>query len=325
MTTCCPSVLFAIVDSPLIVLCWLPTLLFLRPNRFKLHRRRLLIRLGGMGGSGCTFIFGWVALYIGWWEDGGKDNCVNIWEDVDNVGNELDVGEADVAGLEKPDVAELDPEPLVWLVSGNGYSNRVSSFAKGVPTIWEDGEWRGKSARFIDLGFIAIIGELGMWSVVWSPMVSTTVAIDIESDISESSWGVESECCGRMNAWYKGKKKKKGNEENTHFRRLGRHDVRLHRVTNIGVTVDNKRIYDIWGSWRAHENNGYLGGREKSLRRGYVAWGQNLTTPGENRPQHVRTRYYATSWARFRIDSNLESTWTTPTSTLPTPEQNRDI
>lgn len=194
--------MFSIVNSSLVVLSWLAPLLLLRPNKLKLHRRRLLTSVGGIGGFVCTFIFGWVGLYDGRCEDGGNESCVNIWEDVDNVGNEFEDGEAGVAGIEKSDVAGLDPEPQASLVSGNGYSNRVLSlsFAKGVPTIWEDGEWRHKSSRFIALGIMAIgfaeEGKLGIWeSVVWLPMVSTTVPIDIESDISESTWGVEAESC----------------------------------------------------------------------------------------------------------------------------------
>lgn len=174
------------------MLCWLPALLFLRPNNFKLHWRRLLTRLGGIGGFACSFIFGWVVLYDGWWEGGGNDNCV-IWEDADKVGNEVEE-EEDGTEPGKSDVAELDPELQFWLVSGKGYSNRVLSIAKGVPTIWEDGELRGISSRFIDFGRVVIDSvtvegdELDIWSVVWSSVVSTTVAMDIESDIS--TWEV---------------------------------------------------------------------------------------------------------------------------------------
>ena len=169
-----------IIESSLGVLCWLSAPLLLRPGRLRLHRRHLLMRLGGIGGFVCTFIFGWVGSYDGWWEGGGNDN----W-----------------------DVYELDPEPQVWLVSGNGYSNRVLSLAKGVPTIWEDGEWRGKWSKSIDLGLAvptgsAEAGILGMSSVVGSPIVSTAVAIDVESDVSKSAWGVKAESFERMNEWY---------------------------------------------------------------------------------------------------------------------------
>lgn len=88
-----------------------------------------MIKLGGIGGFACIFIFGWVALYD------KNDSC----GEVDSIGNEFEDGDVDGAGLKKSDVAELDPEPQFWLISGNGYSNRVS-IAKGVHTISEDGE-----------------------------------------------------------------------------------------------------------------------------------------------------------------------------------------
>jgi hypothetical protein len=37
-------------------------------------------------------------------------------------------------------------------MSGKGYSNRVLSFAKGVPTIWEDGECSLRLERFTRRG-----------------------------------------------------------------------------------------------------------------------------------------------------------------------------
>jgi hypothetical protein len=96
--------------------------------------------------------------------------------------NEAEEGEEE--GV-KSKVAELDPEPQV---SGNGYSNRVLSIAKGVPTISADGELRDISSRFTDFGFISIGSvvvrgrKLDMWSVVLSPVVSIAVAVDVESD-----------------------------------------------------------------------------------------------------------------------------------------------
>lgn len=51
---------------------------------------------------------------------------------MNDIGNEVEDGEED--GV-KSNVVELDPEPQLWLASGNGYSNRVLSIAKGVPTI----------------------------------------------------------------------------------------------------------------------------------------------------------------------------------------------
>lgn len=93
--------------------------------------------------------------------------------------NKVEVGEEE--GV-KSKVPELDPEPQV---SGNGYSNRVLSIAKGVPTISDDGELRDISSRFIDFGFISIgsvVGgrKLDMWSAVLSPMDSTAVAVDVD-------------------------------------------------------------------------------------------------------------------------------------------------
>lgn len=95
--------------------------------------------------------------------------------------NEVEDGEEE--GV-KSKVVELDPEPQV---SGNGYSNRVLSIAKGVPTISDDGELRDISSGFIDFGFIligSVVGgrKLDMWSVVLSSSVSTAVAVDVESD-----------------------------------------------------------------------------------------------------------------------------------------------
>lgn len=82
-------------------------------------------------------------------------------------------------------MAGLDPELQLWLTSGNGYSNRVLSLAKGVPTIWEDGELRDISSRVIDFGLVSIGsaegGLLGMWSDVLSPLASA-VAINVESE-----------------------------------------------------------------------------------------------------------------------------------------------
>ena len=251
-------------DSSLVALCWLAELLFLRPNKFKLHRRRLLMRLGGIGGFACTFIFGW--LYDGY------DSCVNIWEDVDGTGNELEDGEADGDGLGS-DMAELDPSPSsqVWLVSGNGYSNRVLSMAKGVPTIWEDGEWRAKSSRFIDFRLV-IIGSieadrLGMWPLLWSPVGSATVVIDV---VSESTWESRQ---GIGVGWtsYTRKATRK-----THlFSVRRRDDVRLHRVININfLTIQNVFVWDyiddICCLRRVHDDNG-LNLEGKSLGRGYVA------------------------------------------------------
>lgn len=93
------------------------------------HRCLLITKVGGIGGGfACTFIIGWVTLYDGRRES-GNDNCVN---NDDDAGKEVEDGEDD--GVSS-DVAELDPEPQFWLVSGNGYSNRVLSIAKGVPTI----------------------------------------------------------------------------------------------------------------------------------------------------------------------------------------------
>jgi len=85
--------------------------------------------VGGIGGFACTFIIGWVTLYDDGWTESGNDNCVNNDDDVEK---EVEDGEDD--GV-RSHVAELDPEPQFWLVSGNGYSNRVLSIAKGVPTI----------------------------------------------------------------------------------------------------------------------------------------------------------------------------------------------
>ena len=216
LTGCCPSEKSVMAESSLVALSWLPVLLFLRPNIFKLHRRRLFTRLGGIGGFVCTFIFGWVMLYGGWWEGGGNDNCVNIWEDDDNVGNEVE-GEEDGTEPEKSDVAELlaDSELQFWLVSGKGYSNRVLSLAKGVPTIWDEGELRGISSRCNDFGrFVIDSGEEGIiLSVEWS-VDSTTVAIDIESDIS--TWEVRKGSCGR-NAYHERVGINMSNEKNTLF------------------------------------------------------------------------------------------------------------
>jgi len=81
--------------------------------------------VGGIGGSACAFIIGWIPLYDGWREN-GIDNCVN---NDDDAGKEVQDAENDSVGS---DVAELQ----FWLESGNGYSNRVLSMAKGVPTIF---------------------------------------------------------------------------------------------------------------------------------------------------------------------------------------------
>lgn len=83
--------------------------------------------MGGIGGFACTFIIGWVTLYDGWRES-GNDNCVN---NDDDAGKEVEDEEDD--GV-RSNVAD-DPEPQFWSISGNGYSNRVLSIAKGVPTI----------------------------------------------------------------------------------------------------------------------------------------------------------------------------------------------
>jgi len=83
--------------------------------------------VGGIGGCACTFIIGWVTLYDGW-KESGNDNVNND----DDAGKEVKDGEDDDV---RSNVAELDPEPPFSLVSGNGYSNRVLSIAKGVPTI----------------------------------------------------------------------------------------------------------------------------------------------------------------------------------------------
>jgi hypothetical protein len=80
-------------------------------------------------------------------------------------------------------VAGLDPELQLWLVSGNGYSYRVLSLAKGVPTIWEDGELRDISSRIINFGLVLISSAGDMWSGALSTTASVVV-IDVESESS---------------------------------------------------------------------------------------------------------------------------------------------
>lgn len=49
-------------------------------------------------------------------------------------------------------------------VSGKGYSKRTEVVAKGVPTIWEEGEWRVMSERSrvgIELGWVVV--ERSSW------------------------------------------------------------------------------------------------------------------------------------------------------------------
>jgi len=109
-------------------------------------------------------IFGWVGLlnvYIG--RSSGEEGYSpdTVWTDDEDAG-EIEV-KPDTEAM--PGYTPLVPIPppmneLVklgeWsgdeddvpalLVSGNGYSKRVVLVAKGVPMIWEDGEWRVRSA-----------------------------------------------------------------------------------------------------------------------------------------------------------------------------------
>jgi len=65
--------------------------------------------------------------------------------------------------------------------SGKGYSNLVESLvAKGVPTMWFDGEWRVSWSRFMSLGMLA-------WGMRWR--------IDLDlSSVMVSVWSA----CGSL-------------------------------------------------------------------------------------------------------------------------------
>lgn len=81
--------------------------------------------------------------------------------DKEVIGDELlDIMEGGALPFDVESWSEEEDNGESPATSGKGYSNRVEFVTKGVPIIWEDGEWRTKSSRFVGIA-VPIGSRLG--------------------------------------------------------------------------------------------------------------------------------------------------------------------